>query len=89
MEPRSKIISVLKDIELQEEAITNLHQIKLEKKITNLNPDEDIEIISDNLEDAQMNLKNLQRGYNQMMLSRMVKGGIEDEEMSRWWMNRY
>ncbi len=89
METRSKIISLLKNIELQEEAIADLLQIKEAKKITQLNPDEDLHIISDNLAEAQKNLKNLQREYQQRMLSRIVKGGIEDEEMARWWHNRY
>lgn len=89
MDTRSKIITVFKNIELQKEAITDLQQIKNEKKITDLNPDEDIEFISNNIIEDQKKLKDLQRGYHHDMLSRMVRGGIEDEEMSRWWMNRY
>jgi len=89
MEVRSKIISVLKGIELQEEAITDLHQIKKEIKSSIFNPDEDIEIISKNLEDDRRNLKNLQRGYHHDMLSRLVKGGITDDEMASWWASRY
>ena len=89
MEPKSKIINVLKNIELQEEAINDLKQIKGENKITGLNPDEDIEVISNNLENDQKSLHNLQREYSQKMLSRLVTGGIQDDEMMTWWMNRY
>ena len=89
MEPKSKIINVLKNIELQEEAINDLKQIKDENKITELNPDEDIEVISNNLENDQKSLRNLQREYSQKMLSRIVTGGIQDDEMMTWWMNRY
>lgn len=89
MEPKSRIINVLKNIELQEEAINDLKQIKEENKITELNPEEDIEIISNNLENDQKSLHNLQREYSQRMLGRMVSGGIQDDEMMAWWMNRY
>lgn len=89
MEPKSKIINVLKNIELQEEAINDLKQIKDENKITELSPDEDIEIISNNLENDQKSLHNLQREYSQRMLGRLVRNGIEDDEMMAWWMNRY
>ena len=89
MELKSKIIGVLKNIELQEEAINDLQKIKEAKKITKLNPDEDIAVISTNLGDDQKNLKNLQKGYDRGMLSRMVRGGIQDDEMMAWWMNRY
>ena len=89
MELKSKIIGVLKNIELQEEAIDELQKIKEAKKTTNLNPDEDIAVISKNLENDKESLPGLKRQYDRGMLTRMVRGGIQDDEMMGWWMNRY
>jgi hypothetical protein len=89
MNLKSKILNLLRNISLQEEAIVDLKQIKEEKKSTSLEPDNDLETISDNLKNDRDSLKTLGRQYNQEMLSKMVKGGIKDDEMVAWWMNRY
>jgi hypothetical protein len=89
MNLKSKILNLLRNISLQEEAIVDLKQIKKEQKATSLEPDNDLETISDNLKNDRDSLKTLGRQYNQEMLSKMVKGGIKDDEMVAWWMNRY
>lgn len=89
MDTKKQILVTLKNIELQEEAINDLQQIKPALNTTTLNPIEDIKVISSHLESDLEKLKGLHRGFHHDMLSRMVKGGIQDDEMMSWWMNRY
>ena len=63
--------------------INELRQNTKDSIQSNLN--EDNEIISKNIK----KLNNLEQRYQQLMLSKIVKNGIEDKETSRWWMNRY
>lgn len=39
--------------------------------------------------DSLREIRGLKQQYNQRMLSRMVRGGIRDDETLAWWMNRY
>ncbi len=89
MNLKSKILNLLRNISLQEEAIVDLNLIQEEQKSTSLDPDKDLETISDNLKNDRDSLKELGTQYDQGMLSKMVKGGIQDDEMMAWWMNRY
>jgi hypothetical protein len=40
-------------------------------------------------EQTKRELRQLTQKYNQRMLSKLVRGGIEDDETMSWWVNRY
>ena len=85
MRIKSRIKILIKNIELQKEAIAELWDIHRKNK----KPVEDIKVISKKLKENEKSLKNLKRQYDQSMLSKLAKNGIEDEETNAWWMNRY
>jgi len=85
MRIKSRIKILIKNIELQKEAIAELRDIHRKNK----KPVEDIKVISKKLKENEKSLKNLKRQYDQSMLSKLAKNGIEDEETNAWWMNRY
>ncbi len=88
MRIKSRIKILIKNIELQKEAIAKLRDIHRKNK-KNKKPVEDIKVISKKLKENEESLKNLKRQYDQSMLSKLAKNGIEDEETNAWWMNRY
>lgn len=84
-----KIKTLLAYREMQEEAISDLEKIREKKKPSRLDPEQDIPAIQDGIRKNEQEVRQLKRQYDQQMLSRMVKGGISDDEMMSWWMNRY
>lgn len=89
MNIKEKIKTLLGYRELQEEAISDLEKIREKGKPSRLDPDLDIPVIQDGIRKNEQEVLQLKRQYDQQMLSRMVKGGIDDDEMISWWMNRY
>jgi len=82
MKIKSQIEILIRNIELQEEAIEELCNIH-KKNRKNLKPIEDIKIISKNLKKDKESLDNLQRQYEQKMFSKMVENGIENKGITR------
>lgn len=89
MNIKEKIKTLLGYRELQEEAISDLEKIREKGKPARLDPELDIPVIQDGIRKNELEVRQLKRQYDQQMLSRMVKGGIDDDEMMSWWMNRY
>ena len=89
MNIKEKIKTLLGYRELQEEAISDLEKLREEGKPTRLDPGKDIPVIQAGIRKNEEEVRKLKRHYDQQMLSRIVKGGIDDDEMMSWWMNRY
>jgi hypothetical protein len=89
MNLKHDLLLVQRNIERQKDAICDLHKIIEERKNTQLAPDKDISMIEKDLVESEKKLKNLQRRYDQERLSDITKNGIQNEETSQWWMNRY
>lgn len=89
MSAHDRIHKIVSQIKIQQECLKDLQEIKESGRPSGIDPDEASGEISEHLQKNISQLGLYPREYDQYMLTRMMKHGLNDDDMIAWWMNRY
>lgn len=89
MELKEQIMDLVNSIEWLNQSIAETQKQDSDVSASSSGSVELLKQLTLELEEKKRSLRSKKMQYNQRMLSKLVTGGIRDEETNGWWHNRY